>query len=123
MFMKENHQTDEGQPETGNHFSELGRILAEHLGFLHPNENPKTTRQVPAPEPSALKILIFLKPVPWILTGLFGLSFFWDFDGIRINLLGLALPFEGLLRIISVSGLIGFLTNWIAITMLFRPLQ
>jgi uncharacterized membrane protein YheB (UPF0754 family) len=29
--------------------------------------------------------------------------------------------FEGILRIISISGLIGFLTNWIAITMLFRP--
>lgn len=28
---------------------------------------------------------------------------------------------EGLLTIISVSGLIGFLTNWLAITMLFNP--
>ena len=34
-------------------------------------------------------------------------SFFWDADGI--------------LRILSVSGLIGFGTNWLAITMLFRP--
>lgn len=33
----------------------------------------------------------------------------------------LKIHFDGLLRIVSVSGLIGFLTNWIAITMLFRP--
>ncbi|WP_165779076.1 DUF445 domain-containing protein [Rhodohalobacter barkolensis] len=32
-------------------------------------------------------------------------------------------PLNGILRIISVSGMIGFLTNWIAITMLFRPLN
>lgn len=31
------------------------------------------------------------------------------------------IPLEGLVRILSVSGLIGFLTNWLAITMLFRP--
>ena len=37
--------------------------------------------------------------------------------------LGGVLPLEGLLRIISVSGLIGFVTNWVAITMLFNPRQ
>jgi uncharacterized membrane protein YheB (UPF0754 family) len=31
------------------------------------------------------------------------------------------LPVEGLLRILAVSGLIGFATNWLAITMLFQP--
>jgi uncharacterized membrane protein YheB (UPF0754 family) len=39
------------------------------------------------------------------------------------TLFGLNFSFEGLLRIVSVSGLIGFLTNWLAITMLFRPTQ
>jgi uncharacterized membrane protein YheB (UPF0754 family) len=35
--------------------------------------------------------------------------------------MGRVLELEGVMRIVSVSGMIGFLTNWIAITMLFRP--
>ena len=30
---------------------------------------------------------------------------------------------DGLLRMLSVSGLIGFLTNWLAVAMLFQPRQ
>lgn len=41
---------------------------------------------------------------------LFLVSMFWDIEG-------------GLLRTIAVSGLIGWGTNWLAITMLFRPLE
>ncbi|WP_020402177.1 DUF445 domain-containing protein [Gracilimonas tropica] len=58
---------------------------------------------------------------PYLLAGVFILSFFWDFDEMSAVFLGLTFHFEGLLRIISISGLIGFLTNWLAITMLFRP--
>lgn len=43
---------------------------------------------------------------PLLLVG-FVTSFFWDSGG--------------LIRILSVSGLIGYGTNWLAITMLFRP--
>lgn len=63
----------------------------------------------------------FLRTIPWILCLLFGISFLWDFNGVFIQFQGVSIPVNGLLRIVSVSGLIGFLTNWIAITMLFRP--
>ena len=62
-----------------------------------------------------------LRGVPIVLLGLFVTSFFWDFDGLSTTFFGSVLPLEGVLRIVSVSGMIGFLTNWIAITMLFQP--
>ncbi len=58
---------------------------------------------------------------PFMLLIVFGISFFWDFDGMNTTIFELHFSFDGLLRIISISGLIGFLTNWLAITMLFRP--
>ncbi len=65
--------------------------------------------------------LSLLKIVPWLLAALFSFSFWWDFDTHTIHIFGVVLPLEGLLRILSVSGLIGFFTNWIAISMLFYP--
>ncbi|MDZ7680388.1 MAG: DUF445 family protein [Fodinibius sp.] len=53
----------------------------------------------------------------------FAASFFWDFQNISAQFWGLSLQFEGLLKILSVSGLIGFFTNWLAITMLFKPAE
>ena len=50
-------------------------------------------------------------------------SFYWDFNGVETTIFGFFIEFEGLMRILSISGLIGFLTNWLAITMLFRPAQ
>lgn len=63
--------------------------------------------------------LLFIFPV-FLLIG-FGVSFFWDFEGLSTTLFGFNISFEGLLRVLSISGLIGFLTNWLAIKMLFRP--
>ncbi|MEQ8525744.1 DUF445 family protein [Gracilimonas sp.] len=66
-------------------------------------------------------LMNLLFAVPYLLLAVFITSFFWDFNGMSAELFGLSFSFEGLLRIISISGLIGFLTNWLAITMLFRP--
>ncbi|GAB5408951.1 MAG: DUF445 family protein [Balneolaceae bacterium] len=63
--------------------------------------------------------LLFIFPL-FLLIG-FTTSFFWDFDGLSSSIFGLTISFEGLLRILSISGMIGFLTNWLAIKMLFRP--
>ncbi len=88
---------------------------------------PDTRRgHEPFPEPprmvgSYARLLPLMQLIPWILVGFFSLSAFWDFEGISVNLFGYTLLLEGLIRIISVSGLIGFLTNWLAITMLFNP--
>ncbi|ARA92713.1 hypothetical protein AWN76_005735 [Rhodothermaceae bacterium RA] len=67
------------------------------------------------------KVLPYLRLVPLVLLLLFGISFVWDFPGVSLTLFGYTLPLEGLLLVVSVSGLIGFLTNWLAITMLFNP--
>lgn len=66
-------------------------------------------------------LMQLLTVIPYLLIALFGLSFFWDFNGLTYTAFNHSFYFEGLLRILSVSGLIGFLTNWIAITMLFKP--
>lgn len=53
---------------------------------------------------------------------LFIFSFFWDFTRAHaIILWGKEYSLEGLLRTLSVSSLIGYSTNWIAIKMLFYP--
>lgn len=69
------------------------------------------------------RLLPLLRAVPWALAALFAASFFWDFPDAALSLLGYTLPVAGLLRIITVSGLIGFATNWLAVTMLFQPRQ
>lgn len=81
-----------------------------------PNEAipPRVTTKYPI-----LKRLLLFFPV--ILVIGFLVSFFWDFNGVSLNVFGGTLYFDGILRMVSISGLIGFLTNWLAITMLFRP--
>ena len=68
-------------------------------------------------------VLRILFVFPFILLGLFVTSFFWDFEGVSATIFGVELSFEGLFSILSISGLIGYATNWIAITMLFKPSQ
>ena len=100
----------------------FGDLIQKHIDL---KEDGNRLDKKPADQPPAypkLKILRLLKPIPWILMATFIFSFFWDFNSISYDIFGITLLFEGLLRIISVSGMIGFLTNWIAITMLFRPL-
>jgi uncharacterized membrane protein YheB (UPF0754 family) len=63
----------------------------------------------------------FLALIPWVLTCTFLVSFFYDFDEITVTVFDITLRMEGLIRILSISGLIGFLTNWVAVMMLFRP--
>ncbi|MEL6616815.1 MAG: DUF445 family protein, partial [Bacteroidota bacterium] len=69
------------------------------------------------------QILPVLRTLPYILAVVFALSFWWDFPGysVVVPALDLRIPLDGLLRVLSVSGLIGFGTNWLAITMLFQP--
>ena len=64
-----------------------------------------------------------LRPIPWLLGLLFAFSFYWDFNGMTLSFWGFTLEFTGVLRILAVSGLIGFLTNRIAIMMLFHPIE
>jgi uncharacterized membrane protein YheB (UPF0754 family) len=87
------------------------------------DEKPSSINRIgPEKKESKHKVLLkllFLFPIFLIVT--FITSFYWDFDGIQTTLFGYLIEFDGLMRILSISGLIGFLTNWLAITMLFRP--
>lgn len=103
--------------------SGLGQLLYKHLELDKSENISQKNSVVKVPAVEKLRILTVLKPIPWILLATFILSFFWDFQEVSVAIFGLTLHFEGLLKIISVSGMIGFLTNWIAITMLFRPLK
>lgn len=97
----------------------FSKYIRRHLPERQQNESafPEPPRMVGG----YAKLLPLLRLIPWLLLALFAFSAFWDFDGITISLFGYQLQLEGLVRIISVSGLIGFLTNWLAITMLFNP--
>lgn len=66
-------------------------------------------------------IKTLLRVFPWILFLGFLTSFFWDFNQLELQVFSEAHSLEGLLRMLSVSGLIGYVTNWLAITMLFKP--
>lgn len=86
-----------------------------------PDEEAEAVEEPPRRTGSYARWLPILRAVPWILLGVFGTSFVWDFPGAELTVWGHTITVEGLLRITSVSGLIGFLTNWLALTMLFQP--
>ncbi len=102
---------------------DLRGLLTRHVRRHWPQAEPPA-RATPAPPRatgSYARLLPLLRLIPWALAALFAVSFAWDFPGITLTLLGYELALDGLLRITSVSGLIGFVTNWLAITMLFQP--
>jgi len=123
MKSNQDHTETEHQSTEENHISKLGDLFAQYLSFDLAKKKGKAGNLVSAPNSEKLRILTFLKPIPWLLSGLFLFSFYWDFQNFSAAFWGITLHFEGILRIISVSGMIGFLTNWLAITMLFRPLK
>jgi hypothetical protein len=102
---------------------DLKELVARYVRYHMPPPHPKERQPTEPPRlvGSHARLLPFLQIVPATLASLFVLSFIWDFPGMSLVLFGLVLPLEGLLRIASVAGLIGFVTNWLAITMLFNP--
>jgi uncharacterized membrane protein YheB (UPF0754 family) len=87
------------------------------------DESDEPLDEPPRQTGSYARWLPILRAVPWVLLAVFGISFAWDFPDTRLTLFGHTIVVEGLLRITSVSGMIGFLTNWLALTMLFQPRQ
>lgn len=81
------------------------------------------TPQVPPAPPSRFSLTLFLlKLLPYVTGAGFIVSIFWDFSG-SFTLPWRAEPIQltGLLRMLTVTGLVGFGTNWLAIKMLFYP--
>lgn len=130
---------------------ELKELALKYIRRYWPPEGSFPAVDIPPrPEPTTSRLIRWLlhvlPAVPWILGGLLvaavaGL----DFEGFRIVFaearlsllrdgelmaqsvaLGLAGPvisigLDNLLLTIAVSGMIGYATNWLAITMLFQP--
>ena len=107
---------------TKEYGKQLWGIVQKQIEKQSEDDLVKVDRISPPKKESKYKIflkILFLFPV--LLIGTFITSFFWDFNGIQTIFFGYLIEFDGLMRILSISGLIGFLTNWLAITMLFRP--
>jgi len=100
--------------------------LLKEYATVHAPVIPPSQSSVP-PQPAAkdqpLAVLRYLRLTNYALAVLFAVSFVWDFPGVSVQLWYHTLALDGLLRITSVGGLIGFLTNWLAVTMLFHPRQ
>ncbi|MDX1429643.1 MAG: DUF445 family protein, partial [Rhodothermales bacterium] len=100
------------------------RSLITRYGRKHLPPRPPAREPIPEPprpEGTHARLLPFLRLFPILLGVGFVVSFFWDFPNAHIRMFTLELELTGVLRIVTVSGLIGFLTNWLAITMLFNP--
>jgi uncharacterized membrane-anchored protein YjiN (DUF445 family) len=110
-------------PATASRTGRLRRLLVDTVQKHLPSSDapPEDLDEPPRQAGSYARWLPILRAVPWILLGVFGSSFVWDFPGAELTVAGHTVVVEGLLRITSVSGLIGFLTNWLALTMLFQP--
>ncbi len=87
------------------------------------NKNEQIVQHLPPPKDQSGKKwlikLLFIFPL-FLLIG-FITSFWWDFNGINLQLFGNQIALDGILKILTIGGLIGFMTNWVAIKMLFRP--
>jgi len=97
----------------------LGKYVRRYLP--HKEEEEERSQEPPKLQGSHAALLPLLQLIPVLLGIVFIGSFFWDFAGMNLTIFGNVYALDGLLKIVSVSGLIGFLTNWVAITMLFNP--
>lgn len=125
-FEVEQHQNesalDIARRKSRNYAKGLWEIISKYSNIEPKDESDEEShRTIEQFEYRNKGFLRLLSMIPYLLFLLFGVSFFWDFNGIEWQGYGLSLQFGGLMRILSVSGLIGYLTNWLAITMLFKP--
>lgn len=110
--------------KTRSHAKHLWQLVARYSKIDELGKSRQETTSHPSPKKGETSYLLsVLTAVPYILLGLFIVSFFWDFNAISFEFWNRNLQLQGLLRIVSVSGLIGFFTNWLAITMLFKPAE
>lgn len=105
----------------------IKKYLKRHFKFEAMFGNPPTAeeKEFVAKRRRKRGFFIFLqvlKFLPWICVAAFGFSFFWDFGPEhKLEIAGQTLTLEAIIRMVSVSGLIGFGTNWVAVKMLFKP--
>ncbi len=124
--LKPDQKTDKAlyvaKQKTREYARNLWQIIARYSRIEDLSQSSTAGKEQPDRKALYSSTLInLLTAVPYLLGVTFIVSFFWDFNGLTTEFWGSSLQFEGLLKIVSVSGLIGFFTNWLAITMLFKP--
>lgn len=114
------NELDHKKSRDTSNVTSFGDLLKKHIPEKRQKKSADSPQQLKKKdsESTLLKILFLF---PWLLGFVFIFSFFWDFHDVAFQLWGYTVSFEGILRFTSVSGLIGFFTNWIAIQMLFYP--
>lgn len=121
-----NNALDVARDKTSRHAKQLWQLISGYgsiEGIVEQTESRNQQKKSNSSTSHSYTLLKLLQGVPYLLGAIFIISFLWDFNGVSAELWGWTLSFEGLLRILSVSGLIGFFTNWLAITMLFKPAE
>lgn len=108
----------------------LGRHFSVQGFFSNEVETKKLVQKASTPTPITFRIIIgFLASLPFLCVAGFLFSIAWPwFAKTADPLTGLYFPgtemaLEGLILTISISGLIGYGTNFLAIRMLFKPVQ
>ena len=89
-------------------------------------DDQEITHHGSSDEQYSLKVFILVQVLKWyplVVFMVFIVSNFWDFTTQQIKLFNISYSLEHLLRILSVSGLMSYATNWLAITMLFKPVH
>ena len=99
----------------------LGQFSAHFSAHAQAHVTPRSAAPARHERLRLAWALPLLKSIPILLAIAFALSFWWDFQRVYVLVGGYSLNMEAFLRTLSVSGLIGYLTNWLAITMLFHP--
>ncbi|WP_440998844.1 DUF445 domain-containing protein [Fodinibius sp. SL11] len=121
---KSDRALDTAKDKTREHARNLWQIISRYTRIEEiAKPTAESKRQPEHKQLYSSTFISTLSLIPYLLILLFGVSFYWDFNGLSTAIWGQHLQFEGLLKILSVSGLIGFFTNWIAITMLFKPAE
>ncbi len=115
--------SEEAPEQSASSWSRLQHLVLQVAERHLPTSDADGSSVDPPPRRtgSYARWLPLLRALPWLLVAVFGLSFAWDFPGVTLTVAGYTIVLEDLLRYTTVSGLIGFGTNWLAITMLFRP--
>lgn len=115
---------DTARHKTRAYVRNLWDIIARYSNIDNLVKREEAVQEIPERFEYRRKGFLYLLTLfPYLLLLTFLGSLIWDFQGVSAVVFGYFLNFEGILKIVSVSGLIGFLTNWLAITMLFKPSQ
>lgn len=105
-------------------FREILKIyIPKHFQFKEIWKNfPKSETPIVTVKKKKFRFLWLLEFIPFICLVGFFIGIFWDFTTDDfLYFLDYKLPLHNLLKTLSVSGLIGYGTNWLAIKMLFKP--